>query len=395
MVRCLGIKKGQPLVISAPVEGINFIRILSSKALELGVTDIYYDWYDDFLKHDQLINFSFDDISGSRFWNKSVYDEYANKDAAFLMFVSEDPDLMEDVDSKKIEVASKVNVSSRPIYKKRQLTNEIAWCIASISTYGWASKIFKSDDCVDKLWDLIFDICYINDDDPILSWNKNLISSSIYSSKLNDLNLRELHYTNGLGTDLVVGLSCNTIWYGAGEKMPDDTPIICNMPTFEIFTTPNRLMTNGVVFNSKPLVYNGSIIDDFWIEFHDGMVVNFDAGSGRDVLEGIIKGDANSCYLGEVALVNYDSPISNSGIIFYTTLLDENASCHLALGAGFPNSLSDTHGKSVDELINMGINMSDVHVDFMIGTSDLKISGVTYDGTEVLIFENGNFVLDV
>lgn len=394
--RCLDIKKGQPLLISAPIESIDFVRVLSDCALKKGVTDIYFDWYDEELKHQQLLCLSDDYLVNSLFWNKKIYDEYAKKDSAFLMFVSDDPDIMNDIDSNKISLTSKIYRTSRPLYKKRQLTNEIAWCIASVSTYGWAKKVFcDSKDCVNKLWDLIFDICLINTDNPIRTWDDKVIISSKRSCKLNKLNLKTLHYTNSLGTDLYVGLSPNTVWYGAGDKMEDGRNIICNMPTEEIFTTPNRTMTNGVVYSSKPLVYNGYIIEDFMLEFSDGKVSSFSAKKGQDVLESIINGDDNSSYLGEVALVNYDSPIQNSGVIFYTTLFDENASCHLALGNGFPNSLSNSKEKSKDELVAMGINMSDVHVDFMIGTKDLKIIGNTYDNKEVVIFENGNFVLDV
>ena len=175
--------------------------------------------------------------------------------------------------------------------------------------------------------------------------------------------------------------------------MPNVTPIICNMPTEEIFTSPNRLETNGIVYSSKPLVYNGYIIEDFNIEFKDGKVINYDAKKGKDILGTIINGDETSCYLGECALVDYDSPISNSNIIFYTTLFDENASCHLALGTGFPNTQKGTENKSKEELIEMGLNVSDVHVDFMIGTSDLKIEALTHDNKEITIFENGNFIL--
>lgn len=394
--RCLDIREGQPLIVSAPVESIDFIRVLSECALKRGVNDIYFDWFDEELKHQQLLYLSNEDLGNSLFWNKKVYDDYAKKDAAFLMFVSDDPDIMNDIDNDKISFVSKIYRTSRPLYKKRQLTNEVAWCIASVSTYGWAKKVFNdSKDCVNKLWDLIFGICLINTDSPVKSWDDKVLISSNRSCKLNELNLKSLHYTNSLGTDLYVGLSRDTIWYGAGEEMDDGRRIICNMPTEEIFTTPNRNMTNGVVYSSKPLVYNGCLIEDFMLEFCDGKVINYSAKKGYDVLESIIKGDCNSCYLGEVALVDYNSPIQNSGVIFYTTLFDENASCHLALGNGFPNSLANTKDKSKEELIDMGINISDVHVDFMIGTDDLKIVGITYDEEEVVIFENGNFVLNV
>lgn len=393
--RCLCIKKGQPLLISSPIEAIDFIRVLSFQALKRGVSDIYYDWYDDVLKHDQLKFFGNDDIEKSFFWNKSVYDDYAKKGSAFLMFVSDDPDIMSDIDKEKIAYSSLVLRTSRPLYKKLQSTNDIAWCIASVSTYGWAKKVFGGSDCVDRLWNLIFDVCLVNSCDPIMAWNDKVLKSSKRCKVLNNLNLKTLHYTNALGTDLFVGLTENTLWYGAGEVMDDGSNIICNMPTEEIFTTPNRCMTNGIVYSSKPLVYSGYIIDDFFLEFKDGRVVNFDAKNGKDVLASIINGDLTSCFLGECALVDFDSSISSSNVIFYTTLFDENASCHLALGMGFPNCLMGTDGKSDEELMDMGINVSQVHVDFMIGTRDMKIEGITYDNRRVVIFENGNFVLKV
>lgn len=392
--RCLNIKENQPLIITAPIESIEFIRILSRQALEKGVTDIYYDWFDEELKHDQLKYLNKEDIEKSIFWNKNIYDEYAKKDAAFLMLVSDNPDIMNDIETEKIEIASKISRTSRPIYKKMQSTNDVAWCIASVSTIGWAKKVFNNDpNCVEKLWNKIFDICMINEENPIEAWNKKVELSNNRCKILNDLNIKTLHYTNKLGTDLFVGLTEKTIWYGAGEIMPNNTPIICNMPTEEIFTTPNRLMTNGIVYSSKPLVYNGSTIEDFKIEFKDGKVINYDAKKGKDILETIIKGDETSCYLGECALVDYDSPISNSNLIFYTTLFDENASCHLALGTGFPNTQENTKNKTKQELIEMGINVSDVHVDFMIGTKDLKIEAITYKEEKIIIFENGNFIL--
>ena len=392
----LNIKSGQPLVITAPIESIEFIRVLSRCALERGVTDIYFDWYDDELKHQQLLYLDNDCISKSLFFDRKIYDEYAKRDGAFLMLVSEDPDIMGDIDSSKLDYSARISRTSRPIYKKRQAINDVAWCIASVSTYGWAKKVFGDyKDSVDKLWNLIFSICLIDNDDPIKAWDNKLELNSRRCDILNKLNIKTLHYTNSLGTDLYVGLSKGTIWCGTRELMPDGTPIVCNIPSEEIFTSPNRLETCGIVYSSKPLVYNGFIIEDFWIKFNDGKVIDFDASKGRDILESIIKGDDTSCYLGECALVPYDSPISNSGVIFYTTLFDENASCHLALGTGFPNTLEGAYNKSKDELINMGLNVSDVHVDFMIGTSDLKIEGITYDGDSVLIFSDGNFSIDM
>lgn len=392
----VNIKPGQPLIITAPVESIEFVRVLSRCALERGVTDIYFDWYDEELKHQQLLYLDNDCISKSLFFDRKIYDEYAKRDGAFLMLISEDPDIMSDIDSSKLDFSAHLSRTSRPIYKKRIAINDIAWCIASVSTYGWAKKVFGDyNDSVDKLWNLIFSICLIDNEDPIMAWDNKLKLNAKRCDVLNKLNIKTLHYTNSLGTDLYVGLSKGAIWCGARELMPDGTPIVSNIPSEEIFTSPNRLDTHGIVYSSKPLVYNGYIIEDFWIKFSDGKVIDFDASKGRDILESIINGDDTSCYLGECALVPYDSPISNSGVIFYTTLFDENSSCHLALGTGFPNTLEGACDKSKDELINMGLNVSDVHVDFMIGTPDLKIEGITYDGDRVLIFCNGNFSIDM
>lgn len=391
----LNIKEGQPLLITAPIESIEFIRVLSQCALEHGIVDIYYDWFDDELKHQQLLYLDNDNISNSLFFNKKIYDEYAKKDGAFLMLVSDNPDIMSDVDDSKLEYSSYISRTSRPFYKERQAINDVAWCIASVSTYGWAKKVFSgNEDCVNKLWDLIFSICLINSSDPIKEWDNKLMISLNRCDVLNKMKLKTLHYTNSLGTDLYVGLSDGAKWCGAGEPMPNGRCIVANIPTEEIFTSPNRMMTNGIVYSSKPLVYNGSIIDNFWIKFENGKVIDFDASKGKEILKSIINGDDTSCYLGECALVPYDSPISNSGVLFYTTLFDENASCHLALGTGFPNTLDGTLDKNKEELLGMGLNVSDVHVDFMIGTSDLKIEGITYDGKEVLIFENGNFSIE-
>ena len=203
--------------------------------------------------------------------------------------------------------------------------------------------------------------------------------------------LKSLHYTNSLGTDFIVELGKGAIWCGADEEMPDGTPLIVNMPTEEIFTSPLRNSTNGIVYASKPLIYNGALIDKFWLKFEEGKVVDYDSEVGKDVLKTLIDFDEGSSYLGEVALVEYDSPISNSNILFYNTLYDENAACHLALGIGFPCCYENGADMSVEELLEVGVNHSDEHTDFMIGTSDLRIVGTTYNNEEVIIFENGNF----
>ena len=199
-----------------------------------------------------------------------------------------------------------------------------------------------------------------------------------------------MHYKNNLGTDLTVELPSDVIWNSAAGE--EDSNMLVNMPSYEIFTSPNYKKTSGIVYSAKPLIYGGGKIDEFYIEFKEGKVINYDAKQGKEILKQIIESDENSCYLGEVALVNNNSPISNTNLVFGTTLFDENASCHLALGDGFPDSLKEGLTMTKDELLRKGINQSKNHVDFMIGTKDLEIEAETKDGI-VQIFKDGNFVI--
>lgn len=392
LTKGVNVKRGTPLLISAPMEAYEFVEILSKKAFEKGVTDIGYDLIDEKIKHDALKYLEINDLKESPIFNKKIFDEYAKKDAAFLMLMSDDPTLMDDIDSSKLSQAAIFSRKSKPLYKQRQLNNEIVWCIACTATKGRAEKMFdNADDAMNKLWDAIFDACYINNKNPNEAWDTFIEETNKKTEILNKLKIKELHYTNNLGTNLTINLLETSIWNGASEKTKSGVEFIANIPTQEVFTTPNRLGTNGIVYSSKPLIYNGGFINDFFIEFKDGKVINYDAKEGKDILKGIIESDENACYLGEVALVDYNSPISTSKLIHYETLYDENASCHLALGSGFTECVKGTDNKSKEELINLGFNYSDNHVDFMIGTEDLNIMAKTFDGKEVQIFKDGNF----
>lgn len=388
----VNIQKNQPLLISAPIESYEFVRILTKKAYELGVTDVEYDFDDEVIRHEALKYLNLDDLKKNKLFNKKVFDEYAKKDAAFLMLVSDDPNLMHDIDSEKISQTAIFTRKSKPLYKERQHNNEIVWCIACVATTSRAQAIFKDDnDSLNKLWESIFDACYINEDDPNQKWEEFLESTNKKTELLNNLKIKELHFTNQKGTDLKINLLENSIWSCADDKTKDGQKFIANVPSQEVFTTPNRLGTNGIVYSSRPLIYNGAFIDDFFIEFKDGKVINYDAKEGKDALKGIIESDENASYLGEVALVDYDSPISKSKIVHYETLYDENASCHLALGTGFIECVKGFDDKSKEELIELGFNYSDNHVDFMIGTEDMSIVATTFDNKKIEIFKNGNF----
>ena len=384
--RCLSIKENQPLLITAPVECIEFVRVVSRTAMKVGVRDIYYDFTDEVLKHDQLLYYSNNDIKNSKLFNKKIYDKYAKKGAAFLMLYSDNHDIMSDITNEKIAYSAKISRTSRPLYKKLQLTYEVPWCIASVATLDWAKKVLpNSKDPINDMWELIFKMTLCDKDDPIKEWDEKIEKNKNIVDKLHELKIKTLHYKNKLGTDFKISFNDN-IWCGASTQTKDGRNIIVNMPTEEVFTTPNKYTANGIVYSSKPLVYNSSLIDEFFIEFKDGKVINYDAKIGKEILKSIIEIE-NGNYLGEVALVDKLSPINQSNILFFETLYDENASCHLALGDGFPECIKSN--KTKEEL---GINESKTHVDFMIGTDDLEIIA-ELENEKKLIMKNGTFVI--
>lgn len=385
--RCVDQKRSKILFIHYSKEIQDFIKRLITKAKRVGFEEFYLEEEDIYEIHDFLKDSSMEEIKNSSYFDKSIWDTYAAKQACFLIFETEYPGLMEDIAPEKIALSSHRRRNSRPLYRKLVENCDLSWCIAAYPGKRWAEDIFpKSNQAYQKLEQAIYQICMVDQKDPISSWDKLLKKNSTIIEKLNQLELEKLHYTNAMGTDLIVYLPEKYQFSSA-----KDGNVIVNMPSYEVFASPVYQKTEGIVYSSKPLIYNGAFIDKFFLRFKEGRVIDFDAQVGKEVLGQIINIDSNSCYLGECALVEYNSPISNLNLVFGTTLIDENASCHLALGAGFPECVEEGIGLSEEELLAKGINVSKGHVDFMIGTSDLNILGVTKSGEDILIFKDGNF----
>ena len=385
--KCLKIE-GQPLFINYNKINKNFVKKIEKYAKSIGVCDIYLDERDLNKEREVILNTNLEDIQKNELFNCKKWDEYAQKDAAFLMLESYIPGLMDKIDSDKLSKVSIVKQTTKPIYKEKQLKGLIPWCIAAVPNEYWAKDIFlNSKQPLDDFWNTLADICMLKEENPISSWNKLLKKQAKNLKKLNNMKIKKLYFKNDLGTNLEIELSSKALWQSAcGNKW------IVNMPSYEVFTSPNYKKTNGIVYSSKPLVYSGKIIDKFYLEFKDGKVINFDAKKGKDILKEIINSDEFSSFLGEVALVNYNSPISNTKKVFKSTLLDENASCHLALGSGFLECIENGNNLNKDELKKIGLNSSKNHVDFMIGTKDLTIEADTVNG-KLIIMQNGNLVI--
>lgn len=389
---CLGIKKGEQLFISASNEILPFVRVVAKVAYEIGVKEIYFDLTDPYLKHDALLNLEVKDLKKLQFWNKEAWNRYAKSGAAFLMLVSETPGLMKDVLPKKLSDMTVYGFDTRKEFDDLRAKSIVPWCIAAVPTEIWAKEVFpKSEDAVGDLWDSIFDICQINKKDPEVVWNDKIKRLTKRCEKLNAYHFKSLRYTNSLGTDFTIDLPEKHLWASGREKLADGRSVLVNFPTEEVFTSPTNDSAEGILYASKPLCYQDNIIQDFWIQFHKGKVVACKASRGEDTLKQIIESVKNADRLGEVALVPYNSPISEANLVFYETLYDENASCHVALGDSFPECILGGVKMSKEELKKYKMNTCSNHVDFMIGTKDLCIVGICPNGKEVSIFEKGNF----
>lgn len=394
VIKGVNMQKDGLLIINSPIECNDFARLIAEEAYISGASDVVINYTDEKFNKIRFNNCDKKTLSFIPDFERDKYDYYVEKNASFLTISASDPDIYKDVDSSKISVYQKSRRAALKKYHDATISNKNSWCIISIPTESWAKKIFselQSEKAVEKLWDAIFTVMRLKEDNPIDAWNEH---TNLLHKKVVELNSHEfeyLHFTNSLGTDLKVGLVKNHIWCGGEDTTQAGLKFIANMPTEEVYTTPKFNDVNGIVFSSKPLSYAGNLINNFSLNFKDGKVIDFTAETGGDVLEELLNTDEGSRHLGEVALVPYNSPISNSNIVFFNTLYDENASCHLALGASYPCCIKDGEKLSNEESKSAGANISLTHVDFMIGSKDTNIVGIKANGEKVQIFKNGNW----
>jgi aminopeptidase len=390
----INIQENQTLMITSPIECADFARIAAKKAYEAGAREVVMRWMDEkstHIKYKMANDEIFDEFPE---WMVNYFNHYADKDTAFLSISASDPELMKDVDPKRMSRANKAGSVALEYYRSRMMSNKNVWCVASIPTLAWAKKVFpdaSEEEAIDLLWDAIYKAVRVDQPDPVDAWRQH---QNNLNEKLNFLNttaFKSLRYKNSIGTDVLVDLPKDHVWFGGGDAAPQGHVFVANMPTEEVFTMPRHDGVNGTIVSSMPLNYNGNLIEDFRFTFENGKVVDYDARVGKDVLTEMLETDEGAKRLGEVALVPYDSPISNQKILFYNTLFDENASCHFALGKAYPTCVKGGEEMDKDALIAAGANDSFIHVDFMVGTEDLEIVGITEEGQEIPVFKNGNF----
>ena len=393
----INLQKGQNLVINCSVDRADFGRMLTTAAYDAGAKDVIINWRDDYCTREHWLRADDSLFDGVYSWDADRMNTLAKEGAAYIAIAAADPENLKGVDPERQRRYSIASNRDLKDFYSLEMSNGFPWCVASVPIKAWAKKVFPElgeDEAMEKLWNTIFEMVRITEDgDAVEAWHEHCANLERRANTLNSFDLEKVHYKNALGTDLTVELPENHCWLAGGDTSKAGFKFVANMPTEEVFSAPKRDGVNGVLCASKPLVLNGNVVEGIRFEFEHGKIVKASATKGEDVLLKALDTDENSRYLGEIALVPYDSPISNSGIIFYNTLFDENASCHFAFGEAYPSSIKGGDDMTEEELFERGINATaGVHVDFMVGTSDLSITGTTRKGEEVTIFENGNFV---
>ncbi len=391
------VQKDQYVAINSSTETKELARLLAKAAYNAGAKRVDVQWSDNYVTRTGYDSMSIETLEDIPEWSIDKVKWFMNNNGCVISITSPIPGLNAGVDPLKMQKAGIARMKAFKFYQDHMMGNHAQWCVVAAPNEVWAKKVFpdlNGGDAVEALWDAILQASRVTEtNDPIEEWANHNKSMLDHNKILNDYNFESLHFTNSLGTDLHVKLVENHVWAGGGEDSSKGVTFNPNIPTEENFTMPEKLGVNGKVVSTKPLNYQGNLIEDFWLEFENGKVINFDAEKNKDTLNSLLETDEGSKYLGEVALISYDSPISNTGILFLNTLFDENASCHLALGRAYPMNVKGGTAMNDKELAEAGSNQSMVHVDFMFGSKDLQVEGTLKDGSKVTIFVDGDFVV--
>ncbi|MEG2116967.1 MAG: aminopeptidase, partial [Clostridia bacterium] len=391
----VNLQKDQILVIACPIATKDVAYEMAKCAYELGAKRVIINWRDKTLTKIRYQFESIDSLTEIMDYEMAMLNETTNKGACLVSIAADDPEALAGCDANKMSKHSNAMSVKKHDFLEAEMSNKFRWCVCSVPEEKWAKKIFptlSTEESMDKLWDMIQKTMLLDKADPVQAWKEKCAKMHARCKFLNDNHFKTMHYKNSLGTDLHVNMMDDSVWLAADEKAQDGVDFMANLPTEEIFSAPNRLGTYGILYSALPLCVNGNIIDQFCLEFDNGRVVKYSAKVGEEYLKNIIETDDGSHYLGEIAMVQYDSPISNLKTLFYNTLFDENASCHFAVGAAYASCCESGLKLGKDELLAHGVNASMTHNDFMIGTSDLSIVGETHSGKMIDIMVNGNFV---
>jgi aminopeptidase len=393
----VNLQPGQHLVIGYGIrqvlpEHIEFARLLIEAGYNAGAKFVQVDWGDEWWLRETVRRGSLETLKERAKWQASWVEKLAEEGAAFLAIPASDPNLYQGVDVQRVSAASQAIASVFRPFNDRRTNDEYSWALVSAPTTAWANQVYPElpeSERVEALWRDILFCARANGDDPIADWHRHIEDLKRRSDWINQLRIRKLHY-RAPGTDLTIRLHERHRWSAALQETPQGVPFVANIPTEEVYTAPLKDGVDGVVTSTLPLNHNGTIIDGIQLRFEAGRIVEYSAKTGQDGLRHIIEADEGSHYLGEVALVPVDSPIAKLGRLFYNTLFDENASCHLAIGKAYP-LIEGGHALKREEWAANGLNESLMHVDFMIGSDQLDIDAETQDGRTIPLFRGGRW----
>lgn len=389
----VNIQPGQHLLINTSVDTLPFTRLVVQEAYKAGAGRVHVQLTDDVIARAFYEGGAEAEFSQYPKWIVAQRDELIENKGALLWIDAQDPDLLAGIPVERIAAQQKAGGEALHNYRKAVMSDEIAWSIIAVPSEKWAAKVFPDvpeEARIDAMWDAIFKTVRIGEGDAVALWRTHIENLEKRAQQLNDKRFKKLHY-KAPGTDLTIELPAAHIWASGSSKTPQNTTFIANMPTEEVFTLPSKYGVNGYVTNTKPLVYQGNVIDGFTLTFENGKIVKAEASVGQELLHKLIANDEGSSYLGEVALVPHASPISASNILYYNTLFDENASNHLAIGEAYPTCYEGARDFTTEQKEQHGINTSVTHEDFMIGSADMDIDGEREDGTIEAVFRKGDW----
>ena len=391
----LNLQKDQILYIKTPVEAYPLAREVAKVAYVKGAKKVIISYSDSYVNKAYYMHASTSTLEEVEDYIVEEYKYLVENNACMLSIASPIPNVMDGVDASKIKISSIASLKKVGFFREYTMANKCQWCVVAWPNEEWARQVFGDiPDPYNKLFDAIMKASRISESgNPLEEWKKHTNELEKHKDILNKYRFKTLKFKNTLGTDLSIDLVEDHIWGGGCEISQRGIKFSPNMPTEEVFTMPHSHGVNGRVVATKPLNYQGKLIEDFYLDFKDGAVVSYGALKEEATLKALLETDEGSIRLGEVALISYDSPISNMNILFYNTLFDENASCHLALGNAYTMNIKDGYTLSKDELKQKGYNSSMIHVDFMFGSKDMSVIGVLDNNKEVTIFKKGNFVI--
>ncbi len=391
-------QKNQTLIIRAPIEGAEFARMCAIAGYAAGAKRVVVHYNDENLSRIQMEHTAVDVLEDIKPWSQRMFLDYIEDEggACMLSITARNPEIYKGLDAVKVDKANVAASRAAEAWRCYTMADKIQWCIVAIPSEVWAKKVYPNEEnAVEKLWDTIFSVCRVTNGDPVREWQAHVAKTTAYKDQLNALQLDSVRLQSANGTDLTIGLADDAVWEGASSKTPEGYAFIANIPTEEVFTAPHKARTNGVVKGTKPYVYNGNLIENFSVTFKDGRVTEFSATKGEALLKQLLDTDEGARSIGEIALVPASSPINRAGVLFYNTLFDENAACHIAFGAGYPGTVKGGTEMTSAQLLEKGVNDSVVHEDVMVGSADMTITGITKSGETVRIFTNGEWDLGI